>query len=160
MLSLNDKFLYHIEQKKGSAFSQHYIGDDPCSYENGRNFTSPKCMERGLGQGGVDCFGLIIVGVCEALDWPIPSYPVTLRHVEQLDDVPEVRAPRPCDIAFYYAGGLIRHAGVVDEQEHLIHATNRGNRVIVEPLIRFTAEVRYISVANLADLAVSRMVNS
>lgn len=86
-------------------------------------------MERGMDPSGYDCSGLVIAGMCRAMDIQPTDWPRHLRHAGQLQRYATEKQFEFGDVHFYYydTGGV--HMGVATSPDICVHASGKTQLV-------------------------------
>jgi hypothetical protein len=131
MSDIRSCFLDAAHSLVDMPFNKHYLESDPCA--NGV-MDSPVCKERGLGVGGVDCMGAVIVSVCIAKGIKTRLWLPEYRHMEQLEELGEPRRGKPGDAVVFYSKYYDgpQHMGVLVDADAglVIHAISDASRVV------------------------------
>jgi cell wall-associated NlpC family hydrolase len=111
--------------RHGQPFEHHF---SPLNLCMGGQITLPGCMERGLGENGYDCSGLIVASVCEALDADRRQWNPLYRHLFQIACLEREQPPTSGDIVIFHPSTFSRdaaHMGLWLDDERVVHASGR-----------------------------------
>ncbi len=130
MTEFENEFVEAARSHLGEPFLHHFIPEDLC--DRGAR-TEDDCMERGLGEDGFDCSGLVVVSACEVLGVNASDWPREFRHARQLESLAEEREPNFGEVGlFYSAKSPYPHMGILVTKRSIIHADGLDPRMVVE----------------------------